>query len=58
VPRGIELVAHRDIGPRDSLPKYSIYAGSQRVGSVYLVNSGRMENWAWSTTDVFRAPAV
>ncbi len=49
MPRGIiELVAHRDIGPRDARPKFSIYAGGQRVGSVYQVNSGRMESWVWS----------
>ena len=48
MPRGIELVAHRDIGPRDARPKFSVYAGGQRVGSVYQVNSGKMESWVWS----------
>ena len=48
MPRGIELVVRRDIGPRDAPPKFSVYAGGQRVGSVYQVNSGRLESWVWS----------
>ena len=58
MPRGIELVAHRDIGPRDALPRYSIYLGSQRVGTVYQVNSGRMESWAWSIDGVTLDPMI